>query len=298
LPDGTHTDWTPPQILPTFNSTAADTYLLPAVDPVGVVYTTVVNFPSKQQRVFAKIGIDYSTDGGKTWQGPLGVTPNILFSPLIYANTTFRSGILNTFAVGTQKSAQGRYPLYVAYEDYSAGVANIILTASYDGGTTWSAPIQVNDNDSGVDEFQPNLTVAPNGTVSVAFYDRRLACPAKGTAEALAAGLALDNKNPNFPDPFSPYDLKNYCVNASVQFYAPDLTPKGHNLRLTQNTFDPQLNAPQPSRAANLGYTFIGDYFGTIANATTNYFSFVSTVNDGTNPNYRQQQVVASIPLP
>jgi hypothetical protein len=67
---------------------------------------------------------------------------------------------------------------------------------SYDGGATWTSPIQANDNASPVDEFQPNLTVAAGGTVSVNFYDRRLACPAAGTAEATAAGLALDQVNP------------------------------------------------------------------------------------------------------
>src|SRR5690242_3518686 len=48
LANGTHTDWTAPQLLPTMNSTAADTYLLPHVDPSGIAYTTVANFPSKQ----------------------------------------------------------------------------------------------------------------------------------------------------------------------------------------------------------------------------------------------------------
>jgi Neuraminidase (sialidase) len=55
-------------------------------------------------------------------------------------------------------------------------VTNVILSASYDGGQTWSEPIQVNDNASAVDEFQPNLTVAAHGIVSNAFYDRRLPC--------------------------------------------------------------------------------------------------------------------------
>src|SRR5713101_7697457 len=62
-------------------------------------------------------------------------------------------------------------------------------------GTTSSTPIVVSDNVNPVDELQPNLNVADNGvtdTVSVAFYDRRLSCPAAGTAEAIAAGIGLD----------------------------------------------------------------------------------------------------------
>jgi hypothetical protein len=193
----------------------------------------------------------------------------------------------------------GHYPLYVSWEDFSAGVDNVILSGSFDGGQTWSAPIQVNDNVAPVDEFQPNLTVAANGTVSNAFYDRRLACPAAGTAEATAAGIALDQtqQNPNDTGPVPPYGASNYCVNASVQFYTPQLAPLGHNLRLTKHTWDPQLNAPHTGSASG-EETFIGDYFGTITSGGQNFFSFVSTFNDGTNPSNRQQQAVAQVAIP
>src|SRR5438132_7627066 len=38
-PDGTHSDWSTPQRLPSENASASDTYLLPHVDPNGVVWT-------------------------------------------------------------------------------------------------------------------------------------------------------------------------------------------------------------------------------------------------------------------
>ena len=154
----------------------------------------------------------------------------------------------------------------------------------------------VNDNASPVDEFQPNLAVADSGTVSVAFYDRRLPCPAAGTAEAIAAGIALDQVNPRY-SATPPYGATNYCVNAAVQFYAPDLTPKGHNIRLTQHTWDPQLNAPHTGCATCIT-TFIGDYFGNIVNGSMNFSTFVSTYDDGTNPKHYQQQVIASVKSP
>jgi hypothetical protein len=74
--------------------------------------------------------------------------PSVTPPPLGYANTTVRDGIEDTFAVGPTP-VNGHYPLYVGYEDYSAGVDNILLTASYDGGATWTGPIQVNDNHGG-----------------------------------------------------------------------------------------------------------------------------------------------------
>ena len=296
LPGGAHTDWRAPLLLPTMNSTAADTYLLPHVDPSGVVYTSIANFPSRQKRTTADLGLDYSIDGGKTWGGPLNVAQGIIISPARYANTTFRSGIINTFAVG-MLSARGHYPLYVAYEEYSAGVANIAMTASYDGGGTWTTPIRVNDNASPVDEFQPNLSAASNGVVSVAFYDRRLACPASGTTEAAGSGLALDIVNPSFAGALPPYGASNYCVNASLQFYRADLTPVGANIRLTEHTWDAELNGPQPGSAVNRGNTFIGDYFGNTASASINYSSFVSTY-DVNNGEHYQQQVIATAPMP
>jgi len=190
--------------------------------------------------------------------------------------------IEESFAVGNQRIGR-YYPLYVTWEDFSAGVVNILLAASYNDGATWTAPIQVNDNASPVDEFQPNLDVAANGTVSVAFYDRRLACPAAGTAEAAAAGVALDTANANWSGPLPPYGAANYCVNASIQFYTPSLAPKGNNIRLTQHTWDPQLHSPHTSCPTCLN-TFIGDYFGNTSAGGKSYTTSVTTYDDGTNP--------------
>ena len=85
-----------------------------------------------------------------------------------YANTTFEDGIEVTFAVGNQKASTDHFPIYVGYESKSTGFGNMLLTASVDQGLTWAAPIQVNDNRlTNVDEFQPNLAVAPDGTLAV-----------------------------------------------------------------------------------------------------------------------------------
>ncbi|HEX3227293.1 MAG TPA: hypothetical protein VHQ89_14450 [Gaiellaceae bacterium] len=285
---GTHTPWSTPQRLPEPPHTPTGaTYLLPHVAPNGDVYTPVTNFDPAHQYGSASIFIDKSTDGGATWQtigSPISL-PSV--TPEIFANTTFRDGIIDTFAVGSHP-VDGHYPLYVAYEDYSAGVSNVLLTVSYDDGVHWEPPITVNDNTTTVDEFQPNLSVAPSGTVSVAWYDRRLACPTAGSAEANAAGITA----------FDPAAAgrTNYCVNTSVQFYDSTLHPLGTNVRLTQHTWDPQLNAPHTGSPTGTE-TFIGDYFGNDASVgTIDWFSFVSTYNDGSNPQNRQQQVVVAVP--
>lgn len=297
-PDGTHTDWSAPLRLPDgSNNPQGTTYVLPHVDPDGVVYTPLTNTAPSKGYCCDKITMIKSADGGVTWDVASVVADNIAAPPARYANTTFRDGIETTFTVGRQQVA-GHYPLYVAYEDYSAGFGNVLLTASYDGGVSWSAPVKVNDNMTPADEFQPGLAAAANGTISVSFYDRRLPCPAQGSAEAAAAGLALDRANPSYSGSLPPYGAANYCVNASLQFYRANLQRAGHNIRISQHGFDPQLNSPHTSCADCVG-TFIGDYFGNTVSGSTNVSTFVSTYAQGTtNAAHYQQQVVAAVSIP
>jgi hypothetical protein len=244
------------------------------------------------------VSADRSTDGGKTWQFLSTAISNVPVPAFVggYANTTFTDGIDNTFAVGLTK-VRGRYPLYIAYNEHLTSVSNVLLTASYDGGMSWTTPILVNDNQSPADEFQPNLAAAANGTVSVNFYDRRLACPAAGSTEAVAAGLALDQVNPNFAAT-PPYGAANYCINTSIQFYNANLTPVGDNIRISQHSWDPQLNAPLRFCSCDPTSGFIGDYFGNTFNGTTSVSTSVSTFDDGTNHAHYQQQVVATLAIP
>jgi len=289
-PDGTHTDWTPPQELPTVKGKRWDTYLLPHVAPDGTVYTTITNNPQSKDFLYNDLFLVWSPDGGETWQGPRTVIQNV--QTPTFQNTTFRDGIVNTFAVGTEPVSAGEpYPLYVSFEDGSSGLSNIYLTASVDGGQTWSTPFRVNDNAGPTEAMQPNLNVAPNGTVAVAFYDRRLPCPANGSPDYAGSGIAFD------PRPAA--EASNYCVNTAIQFYEPDLTPIGHNIRLSAKTWDPQLSALHPSCICSSG-TFIGDYFGVDSSPTGwTYTTSVSTFNHAAeNPAFLQQQIVAHIATP
>ncbi len=300
-PDGTHSDWTTPQTLPTREGKPWDSYLLPHVAPDGTVYTTVTNGPPKQGFSSSDVDLIYSKDCGRTWQGPLSVVRGI--SVPTYQNTTFREGIVNTFTVGSHKvgtDALGDvYPLYVAYEDGSTGVSNIWLTASYDRGQTWTAPLRVNDNTSAVDELQPNLATDPGtGKIAVAFYDRRLNCPPSSGDEPTKAGLQFD---PNHPGE----NTSNYCVNTALQFYDWQLHPRGPNIRASAHTWDPQLNAPH-SGCITCRTTFVGDYFGVESNGIQSsqtpgnamYTTSVSTYDYGNNRTNYQQQIVARIPIP
>jgi hypothetical protein len=292
-PDGTHTDWTAPQVLPTVPGKRWDTYMLPQVTPDGTVWTTTTNNPQQQDFSHANVSLIWSKDGGATWQGPLPVVKDI--NVPTFQNTTFREGIVNTFAVASSKVG-GHYPLYVAFEDGTSGLSNLYLTASYDSGRSWTTPIRINDNAGPTEAMQPNLDVAPNGTVAVAFYDRRLACPALGGPDEIGSGIAYDPGTAASPG--TPWGRSNYCVNTAIQFYQPDLTPIGHNIRLSQYTWDPQLSALHPSCICSAG-TFIGDYFGIDSGGGYTYVTSVSTFDHlGENPFFHQQQIVAKLQTP
>jgi hypothetical protein len=301
LPNGTHTAWSAPRALPEPPQTAQGaTYLLPHVTPDGNVYTTLTNTEPAHHLAITDVFADVSTDGGATWSVAGTPVPSVS-APTGYSNTTFRTGIEDTFTTGGV-AVNGHYPLYVAYEDASTGVTNSMLTASYDGGATWTSPVRVNDNSTPADEFQPALTAAADGTVSVAFYDRRLACPASGTAEATAAGLALDTANPDYTGALPPYGVTNYCVNTAIQFYDKSLNPIGSNIRLSAHAFDPQLNSPHEPSAFSAP-TFLGDYFGNTTGPSagggyTDYTTSVTTYDDGTNPANRQEQLVSEVAVP
>jgi hypothetical protein len=281
-PDGTHTDWSTPQMLPTVAGKPWDTYLLPHVAPDGTLYTTTTNNPISKSYLKNDITLIWSTDGGVTWQGPTPVAQDVL-TPT-YRNTTFTEGIVNSFGLGTKKLA-GHWPLYVAYENEdSDGYSRIYVTGSLDGGTTWSAPARVNDGADDVEALQPHVEAAPNGTVAVAFYDRRLGCPTGS-----ASGVQFD--------PLVLPAQRNYCINTAIQFYKPDLTPIGQNVRLSQFTWDPQLSSPKRSCICGSS-TFLGDYFGLDFGGGYAYTTSISTYDYGQNASFYQQQVVARVALP
>jgi hypothetical protein len=65
--------------------------------------------------------------------------------------------------------------LYLAFVDAAVNdKANVYFVHSEDSGSTWSAPVRVNDDTTGNDQFLPAIAVTPDGTrLAIDFYDRR-----------------------------------------------------------------------------------------------------------------------------
>ena len=296
--DGTHTPWTTPSEIPSIAGHPYDQYLQPHVDPSGTVWTTSTLAYPKQGYSVADVTLTWSTDGGDTWHDAVPVLKGVTVPT--FQNTTFREGSEDAFAVGHTKPDGVHYPLYLAYEDGSSGMSHVNLVWSLDGGTSWLGPIQVDDgnpsDDSPGEAMQPAITVAPDGTVGVAFYDRRLPCPTSGSADATASGIVWDPGTTTSPG--TPWGRANYCINTAIQFYTPTGEAIGQNIRLSAHTWDPQLSTAHPSSLNSSG-GFIGDYFGIDSSSTgLVYTTSVSTFDYGSNPAYHQQQIVASVKSP
>jgi hypothetical protein len=272
----------------------SNTYIYPSVDATGTLYIAFASFPQNGMTSTATLYVSHSSDDGQTFApfvpaATAGVLPTVSLP-----NTTFRDGITENF------TASPTYPghLYLTYEDWNGTKMNVKFTQSTDGGSTWSAPVTVNDNVDApgvpTDQFQPSVAAGPNGAVAIAFYDRRLACP--NDRSILPADVGRTN----------------FCIDVSLQTYKDSgsgAVPVGGNVRITKFSWDPQQPGQTvgglsqlPCADANCAVGFIGDYFGLAVSGGNIYALFVSThypsdvTADGGGPVYYQQQVLATVP--
>jgi hypothetical protein len=136
------------------------------VGPNGEVYVAWFDYN------WPRISIDKSTDGGVTFGADRGVQNTNGYSDEI------NGGILVfPFPAMDVDITGGPYNgyVYIAYMEYEATDTDILFTRSTDGGVNWSTPIRINDDPqgNGADQFHPWTFVDRDGTIYVAFYDRR-----------------------------------------------------------------------------------------------------------------------------
>ena len=172
--DGGRT-WSTPQHLdfPAAPGTTPQGALVEPLPDGSLVVLTTVRAPngrSDPHRIHAM----RSTDGGETWSSPSLV---VEFPATDGRHSTPwsdpDSGVpvdAPEWAISAAVAPVGT--IYVTWRNaQTPSSANIALSKSTDGGTTWSAPITVAS--SGHQMFLPVVAVARNGTVGVTYYDDR-----------------------------------------------------------------------------------------------------------------------------
>ncbi|MHC4562533.1 MAG: PEP-CTERM sorting domain-containing protein [Planctomycetota bacterium] len=128
------------------------------------------------------IWLDKSTDGGTTWNVDTQVTPVPIELPPLNVKTAI--GTPDALAKGapvlavSPSNPNELYLVYAADPDRTVVIdgpddADIFLIKSTDGGNTWSAPLRINNDATVTDQILPWIDVKSDGTIDVAWYDRR-----------------------------------------------------------------------------------------------------------------------------
>ncbi len=143
---------------------------VPAIGPNGEIY---VSWAGPAGLVF-----DKSTDGGQTW-----LIHDILINDINTIGGGWDYDIpglnrCNGLPVTKCDISNGPYrgTIYVNWSDQRNGTDNtdIFLSKSTDGGNTWSAPVKVNDDNSGKHQFLTWMDIDQStGYLYFVFYDRR-----------------------------------------------------------------------------------------------------------------------------
>lgn len=210
--------------------------------------------------------IDRSFDGGATFGADstaqaISALGNHLSTGTGVADDA-RSGSYPAIAVDPANS-QTVYMVYAA-DPAGPDEADIFFTKSTDGGLIWSVPMSVNDDLTTTDQFHPAIAVKPNGTIDVAWYDKR---------------------NSANDDAWDVYFTNS--TDGGTTFSA--------NVRITDQTFATPTNAPGTE-------PWLGEYLGLEVDATNAYIAFTSGITDSKGdvffdlqPNVAAQQVVIDI---
>lgn len=157
-----------------------DQFSTVVVDPTnGTVYVAFENFNTAGNNQYL---IVKSANGGATWSRPVKITEVVDINyPVCEGRSTLDHMCARVNAGGNIDLDARTGALYLAWSDNRNGSAedtnnDVFVARSSDGGAVWTAPIPVTSG-SVDDQFFPWLSVAPSGTVAVAYFDRQYTPP-------------------------------------------------------------------------------------------------------------------------
>ncbi len=147
--------------------------------PNGVVYAAwAVYIDNSVSTGEDGIGFNKSTDGGQTWGTPIFAYQVSNFG--IRGNLTSKNNIrVSSFPSMAVNRTSGE--IYITFPQKAnitpcGNSIDIVMIKSTNGGTTWSAPVRVNDDplNNSKDQYYPWMTIdQSSGNLFVVFYDSR-----------------------------------------------------------------------------------------------------------------------------
>jgi hypothetical protein len=136
-------------------------------------FNLIFNFKNAHKVRGYNIAVLRSDNRGATWSGAKIVSklvPGTIHDPTTGAPV--RTGdIIPEIAADPRP---GSNTVYLVWQDRTLGTGGsaIAFSKSTDGGVTWSTPVAINKR-TDVEAFTPAISVAPDGTIGVTYYDFR-----------------------------------------------------------------------------------------------------------------------------
>jgi len=231
-------------------------------------------------------------DDGRTWSDFSRVASTTVLRSCCLAGSNVHDGVVEFLDASRELPGHA----YVVFESVRGANVDVLLSATRDGGRTWSAPAPVATAPATADRFQPVVASGPGGVVAVSWYDRRFPCPD-------SAAVLPEHRG-----------VRGWCIATMLRPYRDNrawLEPTRDELVATRRPWDPYEPAQHRGGIGQLacedpedpcGEIFIGDYFGLavtpkrvqVLSASTAYPSAVHADEGG--PIYYQQQLLAIVP--
>ncbi|MEA2365605.1 MAG: hypothetical protein QOE69_895 [Thermoleophilaceae bacterium] len=185
-----------------------------------------------------------STDGGQTWDPPRTVA-TLESIPNTFPGQAFRNLSIPIMAAGPHSEL---YIVYSAYRDAPQPndeddkQADVMMVRSPDGGTSWFAPVKVNQDSTNADQVQPYVAVTSGGQLNVSYFDRRLDARRTEGATVVHPG--------------------NFFIDTWLS-RSSDGGKTFSDARVSHDSWDPTINPPISGSGQ-----FIGDYQGLVADCS------------------------------